>query len=595
VTFPLLPPEGEMSIEQARVIGRRLAEHPLLAARADEERPGVAEVLADARPLLGTHGVGFEVVRSRPGCVVVRSHATGPMSARVACELVKALLSEVTEQVCDIRAALVENVCAQRGAAACVYSIVWEGAPTSAPPSILRSPPGSETLIDPEPALGSWQPAEPEPLPDWNRPIRFENEGQVPPPAPDRQPAATSYPDASPKGTNGHGVLEGSTLGTAATSTTHHFQVSTPNTIVVPAPAPPLQPPPMPSVAFPDPATPLVTTPARRVPRGLIRRGWLVALALVAGSAGGWYAGKHAATSYGAQATVVVRSGSSSSGPGGANDALALATTYAALIPKDQAVLRVVGRALGVAPSTVAKALNASIENGTSILVIDYTGSNAATAINGASAAAEAVASTSPVSLAIGPGSVAVVSLPSSAHLQGTLHKYGIVIGGFLGAAVGLVLVFAAERADPRVDDASALAVACGCRAAAVPAGVSYPELGVVLAAAAREAGNLTVVPIDISDTATSMEMAHELRPWWPNDGPAVRISPAFSSGVVELARGRGPTVLVSHLGSRQRDVMAAAKRLRMIDRAPTWALLVSQRRRVARPQSRLGVARRVG
>jgi capsular polysaccharide biosynthesis protein len=592
VTFPLVPPEGEMSIEQARTIGRQLAEHPLLAARADEDRPGVGEVLADARPLLGTHSVAFEVVRSRPGCVVVRSHATGTVSARAACELVKTLLLEVTEQVCDIRAALVENVCAQRGAAACVYSIVWEGAPTAAPPSSLPPPPGPASLIDREPAPQSWQLVEPEPLPDWNRPINFETEGQVPPPAPGWPPGATASPPGFPEGANGHRVLEGSTLGTAATSTTHHFQVSTPNTIVVPAPAPS---PPMPAVTLPGPPTPLITPPARRVPRGLLRRGWLVALALVAGSAGGWYAGKHAATSYGAQATVVVRSGSSSSGPGGANDALALATTYAALIPKDQAILRVVGHALGVDPSTVAKALNATIENGTSILVIDYTGSSAATAIKGASAAAEAVASTRPVSLAIGPGSVAVVSLPNSAHLQGSLHKFGIVIGGFLGAVVGLMLVFAAERADPRVDDATALAAACGCRAAAVPSGVSYPELGRVLVAASREAGNLTVVPIDISDTANSMEMARQLRPWWPTDGPAVRISPAFSSGVVELARGRGPTLLVSHLGSRQRDVMTAAQRLRMIDRAPAWAVLVSQRRRVGRPRARLGWSRRVG
>ena len=351
-----------------------------------------------------------------------------------------------------------------------------------------RGRPGPATLIDPEPAAGGWHPGQPEPLPDWNRPVGYEP--LVPPPAPEGQPAGAGSPVAHPEGSNGHRVLEGSSLGTAATSTTHHFQVSTPNTVVVPAPAPVPPPAPMPVAPMPAPGLPIVATPtSRRVPRGILRRAWLVALALVAGSAGGWFAGKHAGTSYAAQATVVVRSGSSRSGPGSANDALALATTYAALIPKDQSVLGVAGRTLGVSPNAVGHSLSVTVENGTSILLIDYSAASAGAAINGARAVAGAVASTTPVSLAIGPGSVAVVSEPTSAHLQGTLHKYGIVIGGLLGLLVGLVLLLAAERADPRVDDAAAMATASGCRAAVVPGSLSFPELGRVLADAGRGAG----------------------------------------------------------------------------------------------------------
>ena len=84
------------------------------------------------------------------------------------------------------------------------------------------------------------------------------------------------------------------------------------------------------------------------------------------------------------------------------------------------------------------------------------------------------------------------------------------------------------------------------------------------------------------------MELARGLRPCWPPDGPAVAISPSFSSGVVELSRGTGPTVLVSHPGTRQRDLVAAAERLRMIGRPPVWAVLANRRLR-SRVSGRVG------
>ncbi len=578
--FPTVPPNGEFSVEQARLVGRQLAEHPLLATRPGDARPTVAEVLGDARPLLGTYGINFEIVRIRPGCVVARSHAEGSVNSRSACELVKALLGELADQVCDVRAAIVENGCAQRGAPACVYSIVWEDA-EAGDPAGNRSPPGPETLIDPEPAFGEFDPPIP-PLPDWNRPVgdlmAYSAPESVGPPV---------DPGIRPAPSDGPRTLEGTPVVTAATSTTHHYQPTTASAVVTPNPVR-IQ---RASAAGTSPHAPapeaIGATMRRRFPRGLLRRGWLLAIALLAGSAGGWFAAKHAGISYAAQATVVVRSGSGLNGPGGANDAMALATTYAALIPKDQAILSVAARSLKATPSWVSRSLGVSVENGTSIVVIGFSAPSPARAIAGADAVAGAVASTRPVSLAIGPGSVAVVSEPTSAHRQGTLHKYGIVIGGFLGLALGLVLVFAAERADPRVDDAATMATASGCRAASVPNGLSYAELARVLADSGRDSGGLTVVPLAIGDTNPTMELARQLRPWWPADGPAVQISPAFSSGVVELARGSGPTVLVSHPGSPQRDVVMAAQRLRTIGRTPTWAVLANRRK--------IGASRRVG
>jgi hypothetical protein len=378
---------------------------------------------------------------------------------------------------------------------------------------------------------------------------------------------------------------------TAASSTAYQFQVSTPNAIVVPTPPRPV---PVPAASAPvappvaTSVTPGVVTVRRhRFPRGLVRRAWLLALALVAGSAGGWFAGVHAGTTYGAQATLVVQSGAGKTGPGSANDALALATTYSALIPKDQSILSTAAGALNMSTGTVERNLSVTVESGTSLLLVDFSAPSATLAVAGADAVARAVASRTPLTAAIAAGSVAVVSLPGTAHRQGTLHKYGIELGGFLGLVVGLILVLAAERADPRIDDGISMAAATGCRAALVPNDLSFAELARVLSDVGTGKG-LTVVPIAISDTAPTMVLARELRPCWPANGPAVAISPSFSSGVIELSRGSGPTVLVSHPGTRQRDVVAAAERLRMIGRPPVWAVLANRRLR-SRVSDRVG------
>jgi capsular polysaccharide biosynthesis protein len=572
VIVPPLPAEGELPEGEARQLGHQLAAHPLLAAHPGDARPPVSEVLTDARPLLGTYGIAFEVVRSRPGCVVVRATPGGSLGRRSACELVRTLVTDVAEQVCGLRAALVENTCVQRGAAACIYSVVWEPEDAATTP-LPAAPPGPETLIDPEPEFAAFEPSVP-PLPVWDAPRHDRGHGPVNGRGP-HSPASPSGPAQT---------AEAPPVPNAATPTTYHFQSTPSGAVVTPRPAPPppsAQPEPGGQHASPPPPPPAAVgpNPARRLPRALIRRSWLVALALVAGTGGGWFAGRHAPTSYVAQATVVVRSGSGVNGPGNANDAMALATTYAALIPKDQSILSVAARTLGTSPSTISHGLSVSVENGTSIVVLDYWAPTARRALAGVRAVTGAVASTRPVSSAIGPGSVAVVNEPSTAHRQGTLHRYGAIIGGLLGVLVGVVLVVAAERADPRIDDPATLAHATGCRAATVPAGLSHAELARVLAEVGRVSGQLTMVPLAIADTNRTMELARQLRPFWPSDGPAVEISPAFQSGVVELTRRSGPTVLVSHPGSRLREARAAAQRLRTIGRTPQWAILVGRGR----------------
>jgi capsular polysaccharide biosynthesis protein len=566
----------EATAEQARLTGRQLVEHPLLASRAGE-RPGVAEVLDDARPLLSTYGISFEILRTRPGMVVLRAKSDGRVSAAVACELVKGLLAALPEQVCAVKASVVENTCAQRGAPACLYSMVWEDLP--APPS-APAPPSPETLLDPpmsDPVLDSVPVADTAP-PAWSRAIRPE-----PPIVPGQGAPASEHAVAA--------VPPESAPPTAATSTAYQFQVSTPNAIVVPnptrsAPVPVALTPVAPQVAE-SVVAPGLAARRRHFPKGLIRRSWLLALALIAGSAGGWFAGVHAGTTYSAVATLVVQSGAGQTGPGSANDALALATTYSALIPKDHSILSAAARTLNTSTKAVEHDLSVTVESGTSILLVDFSAPTAAGAVAGADSIARGVASNTSLTAAIPAGSVAIVNVPDTAQRQGTLHKYGIALGAFLGLVLGLILVLAAERADPRIDDAVAMATATGCRAALVPDDLSFAEVARVLSDAGTGTG-LTVVPIAVSDTALTMELARGLRPCWPVNGPAVAISPSFSSGVIELSRGTGPTVLVSHPGTRQRDIVAAAERLRMIGRPPVWAVLASRRLR-SRVSGRVG------
>jgi len=570
--------------DAARMTGLRLAEHPLLAARQGDDRPAIEDVLADARPLLSTYGIALELLRTRPGCVVLRTRGNGGVAPQVSCELVKGLIGALAEDVCEVKATLVENTCAQRGAPACLYSLMWEH--RSEPSRVVPAAPPPETLLDPPPDPDPYRwaasPVPPLPaaadvatLPAWDPPSPTPPD---PVPTSDPRTAAASDPRGQSTAT---GPLGGSSVPTAASSVGYQIQMSTPQVVVTPAPAPAPAP-----IANPV-QNPGAAAPGARVrrtlPRGMARRSWLLALALLAGAAGGWFAGRHAGTSYGAQASLLVQSGAGKTGPGSANDALALATTYSAVIPRDQAFLSTVAAALGTTPSDVSSSLGVTVENNTSILVITYTASSPAPALRGARAVAQVLASDTPATPAIAAGSIAVVSLPTSAQRQGTLHKYGIEIGALLGLIVGLILVLAAERADPRVDDAPTMAAAAGCRAAQVPGDISHAELARVLSDTSRSEASLTVVPLAVGDTAPTMELARELRPCWPLDGPAVAISPAFASGVVELSRGTGPTVLVTHTGAHQRDVAAAAERLRMIGRAPVWGVLAVRRLRQRR------------
>jgi hypothetical protein len=110
----------------ARQVGRRLALHPMLANPRNDGLDVVLDVLDQARALLVAVGVHFDVIRIRRGCAVVRAMPLGKTTAGSACEVSRGLLETVPAMARGIRGTVVETTCRERGAEACLYTLLWD-------------------------------------------------------------------------------------------------------------------------------------------------------------------------------------------------------------------------------------------------------------------------------------------------------------------------------------------------------------------------------------------------------------------------------------------------------------------------------------
>jgi capsular polysaccharide biosynthesis protein len=166
----------------------------------------------------------------------------------------------------------------------------------------------------------------------------------------------------------------------------------------------------------------------------------------------------HKPPSYTASAYVLVSSGASTAGPGSANEASSLATTYSGLIPKDSAIIAAVSTTLGASPSDVRAAIKVYTTNSTALLEIRYTASSKREAIAGATAVASDIVGPNPSSQAIPAGAILPVSVPRSASESSTTRNIAVPIGAILGLLLGGIVLMAWERFDPRVDTIDDLA-----------------------------------------------------------------------------------------------------------------------------------------
>lgn len=312
----------------------------------------------------------------------------------------------------------------------------------------------------------------------------------------------------------------------------------------------------------------------------LRRRAWLVALGVIAGSGGAYLASAHHAPSYSATAVLVVRVGASPTGPGSANDALALAITDAALLPSDQSVVNQVASDLHLPVASVSHDIVAQAVAGTALLQVHFSAASPTTAVAGANDVAAAVTGPRPNDLAIANGSVAEVARAKTASSSSSLYKHALPLGAVLGLLLGIGMALAAERADRRIDEAQALHDAAGCPVTVVPGEISPVELSRAIKHAAGS-GAVTLVPLRRTQFEAARQLARELGGAGGLGAGAAgdtdeqfRVTMPFADAPDAAGKREGPVVLVVGTGERMRVVHEVAGRLRLLGRAPLWSIL---------------------
>lgn len=188
----------------------------------------------------------------------------------------------------------------------------------------------------------------------------------------------------------------------------------------------------------------------------LRRRGWIVGLTACVVAALAYLVASHQPTSYTADSVLLVPSGAGGTGPGQANEALRLASTYSELIPRDADVLSAVTDVLHVPVQLVATQLSVTPLGDTALLRIRYTSAYRARALLGSRTVANAVVAGVATSDTVPRGSVRLVSLATDSGItvSGGLTKSTLPIGVVLGLALGTILAVATERSDRRLDRA---------------------------------------------------------------------------------------------------------------------------------------------
>jgi capsular polysaccharide biosynthesis protein len=185
--------------------------------------------------------------------------------------------------------------------------------------------------------------------------------------------------------------------------------------------------------------------------RALQRRGWVLLVTVVVAALCAYLVASIRGATYTAQSTAVVTASNSAQSVVTPDQADGLATTYAVLIPQDTAILNKMATTLGTSVSDVQARLSVFNTTGTALLVIDYKGTSADNAIAGATTALQAIAGAHPVTPNIIPKSVGAVQLPTTASASRGVPVL-VAIGVIVGIALGLLMIVAWERVDPRID-----------------------------------------------------------------------------------------------------------------------------------------------
>ncbi|MGD9955145.1 MAG: hypothetical protein AB7O74_09520 [Candidatus Nanopelagicales bacterium] len=210
-----------------------------------------------------------------------------------------------------------------------------------------------------------------------------------------------------------------------------------------------------------------VGRPARKLGKPIKRRWYIVVLCLLAGLGVAFLVSSRTPPEYLAEAVVVVPAISENDPPPGSPDAAArLATTYATLIPLDDAVIAAAATKAGVDAQDLRDSLTVASDPGTALIRIDVLSQEALVAVDSATAVAATVTRPAPPGQ-IAKGALQLVTVPTEATKMGESRSSSLFIGGVLGLLVGLLAAFALERSDRRIDSVDDLAELLGTPATA--------------------------------------------------------------------------------------------------------------------------------
>jgi capsular polysaccharide biosynthesis protein len=278
---------------------------------------------------------------------------------------------------------------------------------------------------------------------------------------------------------------------------------------------------------------------------------------------------------YSASTELAVVSGASAAGPGSANDANALALTYASIIPLDQLEMRQVAESTLLPLDTVTKSVSAVAVSGTSAIVLSFKAASGTQAVNDVNLFAQVV-TTGGAHSAVPGRSLVVVKSATSASRSGELRNFGIPLGVIVGLLIGAIAVLAIERADPRIDDVEDLAAITGTAVTLFPGTIQQIEMARSIALAGRGSSDVTLVPLSKSEEAKTEYLWSYLTRGVRQSATTLKILGAGRLRNAQLAEETGPTVLVVKPNTRSRAVHASVLRLQMLGRDPVWAVLVA-------------------
>jgi hypothetical protein len=337
-----------------------------------------------------------------------------------------------------------------------------------------------------------------------------------------------------------------------------------------------------------------------------LRRGWVLVPAIAGVTLVAYAVASATQASVVSESIVVAPTGATSKSPGEAVQAAKLAETYTILIPEDGGVIRAVARAVDRPASEVADDIATVGSPNTFLIRLRYTDDDEESSLAGARALTDAVIGSEPAARGVEPGTLRVVRLPRVDEIRSGGTGPAIPVGVFLGLCLGLVLVIALERADPRIDGEEDAIRALGCPATRV-SHLSDASIGALLdrwqrlaveqgdtrhparigflAGTAR--GEELVAPAARMLATLAARIGRVVTVREPGDGGDGRNGaeielllggqPGSEAAGESIVVGSAFTVLVVGRGNKEDELQAAANVVRQFGGQPGWALVVDR------------------